>query len=213
MYNYTSGSRNPLIWNKFLDTTYEIGITAPPSKALWYFCLLTIKSFRLHRLAVFLLHTLPAVLLDTLALLLGKKRRLSFIPERKPNNKRIFGITNLVICRVYKLYQKIDKLTAAPAFFTTHTWNFTDKNVVNAFETMSPTDKEIFKFDLAKLSWESYMRDYYMGMRQYILKDEISTIPAAKKRYERYISLTSVASKLAYFDHKDDFGGFFNWHV
>jgi hypothetical protein len=75
VYNYTSGARNPLIWKTFLDTNYQIGLTAPPSKALWYFCLFTIKSFRLHRLAVLLLHTLPAILLDILSLFLGKKRR------------------------------------------------------------------------------------------------------------------------------------------
>lgn len=114
--------------------------------------------------------------------------------------------------RLFKLYQKIDKLTAAPAFFTTHTWNFSDKNVQDAFDTMSTVDKEIFKFDLTKLDWETYIPIYYMGMRQFILKDEVSTIPAALKRYDRYISLADT-TKFVYNDHIDDFGYYFNWSV
>jgi len=91
-----------------------------------------------------------------------------------------------------------------------HTWNFSDENVVNLFKKMSSADQEIFKFDLAALNWESYMADYYMGIRQFILKDEIATVPAARKRYNRYNFSLDKATAL--FD-LNGFGGYFNWRV
>jgi alcohol-forming fatty acyl-CoA reductase len=115
-----------------------------------------------------------------------------------------------VNCRLYKLYQKIDKLTAVNAHFTLNTWNFSDQNVVNLFKKMSAADQEIFKIDLAKLNWESYLTDFYMGIRKFILKDEIATVPAAKKRYNRYNFSLDKATALC--DEKD-FGGYFNWRV
>jgi len=81
VFNFTSGSRNPVLWQQFLDAMVKIGFNAPPSKALWYYCLFTIKSYRLHRLAVFLLHTIPALLMDLVSSLMGKKRRYNLIPK------------------------------------------------------------------------------------------------------------------------------------
>jgi alcohol-forming fatty acyl-CoA reductase len=120
------------------------------------------------------------------------------------------NFANLVNCRLYKLYQKIDKLTSVNAHFTVNTWSFSDKNVVKLINKMTAADQEIFKLDLAKLNWEAYMADYYMGIRQFILKDEIATVPEAKKRYKRYNFLLDKATAL---NDLNDFDGYFNWHI
>lgn len=95
------------------------------------------------------------------------------------------NIKTCINCSLYKLYQKIDSMTSAPSYFTMRTWNFQDQNIQGALNEMSAADKETFKFDLAALNWESCIRDNYMGVRQFILKDEICTVPAAVKRYSR----------------------------
>lgn len=113
---------------------------------------------------------------------------------------------------MYKLYKKIDKLTTAPAYFAVRQWDFHDDNVQDAYAQLSAEDKETFKFDISAVTWESYMMNYYMGMRQFILKDEISTIPQAKIRYARYISSTD-ATQFSPNKNEHTFSKYFNWRV
>jgi alcohol-forming fatty acyl-CoA reductase len=50
---------------------------------------------------------------------------------------------------------------------------------------MSEADKERFKFNIADLEWINFLEDYYLGLRNYILKDEMENVPVAMKRYDR----------------------------
>lgn len=50
---------------------------------------------------------------------------------------------------------------------------------------MSPKDKDIFIFDLRKLNWDEYFKSFYLGVRVYLLKDPLSTMSQARKRYAR----------------------------
>ncbi|XP_065349011.1 putative fatty acyl-CoA reductase CG5065 [Cloeon dipterum] len=161
VFNYTSGSRNPLKWGQFRKVLITAGFAAPPKKALWYFCMFVFKNVRLHRLSVYLLHFFPAILLDMAALLIGKQRRL------------------------FKLYQKVDAQTSAPAYFALRQWDFKDDNVRSTLNRMSTSDRKLFHFDIEDLDWKSYMNDFYYGMRLYILKDDPANIPDALKRYDR----------------------------
>ncbi|XP_059480668.1 fatty acyl-CoA reductase wat-like [Neocloeon triangulifer] len=161
VFNFTSGGRNPLTWGRFRELLISVGFDAPPLKALWYFCFFIIKSTRMHNFVVSILHFLPAILLDMVSTLLGKKRRF------------------------FRLYQKIDQQTSAPAYFALRQWEFKDDNVLSTIKRMTPEDRKIFRCDIADLDWATYMGDYYLGMRQYVLKDDPSTVPEALKRYKK----------------------------
>jgi len=50
---------------------------------------------------------------------------------------------------------------------------------------MSETDKKLFNFDVKTINWEDYMNNFYLGIRKFLLKEEESNIPQAKKRLQR----------------------------
>jgi fatty acyl-CoA reductase len=68
--------------------------------------------------------------------------------------------------------------------FSTQEWKFHDSNVRSLLSSLSPEDQELFYFDLTQLQWQKYLADYMAGMRYFLLKEDTSTIPAARKRYK-----------------------------
>jgi fatty acyl-CoA reductase len=71
------------------------------------------------------------------------------------------------------------------SYFALRQWDFTDNNIQGTLKKMSEHDKAEFQCDVESFTWLEYMRNYYLGLRKYILKDDESTIPAAVKRYRK----------------------------
>jgi len=69
-------------------------------------------------------------------------------------------------------------------YFGEQDWLFHDTNVQSLLEQLTPEDCNIFYFDIKQLNWVSYLERCVKGVRQYILKDDLSTLPKAKKRYK-----------------------------
>lgn len=63
-------------------------------------------------------------------------------------------------------------------------WNFKNDNTQALYKKLSPTDKELFDFDMGSLDWDAYYYTYIRGGRVYLLKDPLDTIPqgAAKRK-------------------------------
>lgn len=53
---------------------------------------------------------------------------------------------------------------------------------------MTDRDRNIFFCDLKKLNWDDYFREHYKGVRVYLLKDPMSTVPEARKRWNRFVA-------------------------
>ena len=69
-------------------------------------------------------------------------------------------------------------------YFSERDWLFHDTNVQSLLEQLTPEDRNIFYFDIKQLNWASYLERCVMGVRQFILKDDLSTLPEARKRYK-----------------------------
>lgn len=50
---------------------------------------------------------------------------------------------------------------------------------------MSAEDKEIFFFDIKELNWAEYAQVYAIGVRVFMMKDDIQTLPAARRKLKR----------------------------
>jgi fatty acyl-CoA reductase len=68
-------------------------------------------------------------------------------------------------------------------YFAQREWTYQDTNLRNLLAKLTPEDRDIFNFDIRQLNWNEYLESCVQGVRQYILKDELSTLPFAKKRY------------------------------
>ena len=85
-----------------------------------------------------------------------------------------------------RLYDKADRAISALDFFTTHQWNFVSRNADILMDKLSPEDRNIFNFDVRSIDWKQYLDNYVSGTRQFILKEDPSSLPVARTRLIRY---------------------------
>jgi fatty acyl-CoA reductase len=98
-----------------------------------------------------------------------------------------------------RLYMKADKAISSLEFFTTHQWRFISDNPIHLLEEMTTKDREMFYFDVRNINWQSYLENYILGIRQFTLKDDPTTLPAARTNLKRYrLHLICIASFFSY---------------
>lgn len=82
-------------------------------------------------------------------------------------------------------YRKLHKFTNVISYFSLQSWKFHDNNTKSLVKKLSKVDRELFKFDVAKLDWNEYFLSYVIGIRVFIFKDPLETLPEAEKHYKR----------------------------
>lgn len=50
---------------------------------------------------------------------------------------------------------------------------------------MGVEDKKVFNIDVRQLHWAEYMENYCMGTKKYVLNEELSGLPAARKHLNK----------------------------
>uniref|UniRef100_A0A336KKV2 Fatty acyl-CoA reductase n=1 Tax=Culicoides sonorensis TaxID=179676 RepID=A0A336KKV2_CULSO len=107
-----------------------------------------------------LFHFLPGLLIDTILKLSGRPPML------------------------LKLQRKITAAGAALQYFVTKTFDMRCENFVNLVDCILPEDRPNFTFDVSDkhLDRRKFMFDQVKAGRIYLLKDPLSTIPAAKRK-------------------------------
>lgn len=161
VYNCTSGSVNKTTWDGIMAVTYPMLLKYPSAELFRY----PKGSFRrnqyVNSMCMAFQHYLPALIVDLLA----------YIFFQKPGMMRV--------------YQKVHKATQCLEYFTTREWKFQCDNVLMLNDALTPDDKETFFFDIRNLNWSYFWENHVLGCRKYILKEDPSTIPAARKSLRR----------------------------
>lgn len=175
VFNYVSGPRQPITWREFLITNKKYGMSYPTMKCIWYYSFTMNQHRALHILYTILLHFLPALLVDAYLKISGRETRL------------------------VKLYKKIYKFTNTIKYFTKNQWSFVDKNIQSLWKDLSKADKYLFPFDMSGFDWEEHARTQLLGLRVYLVGDDVSTIPQAKIRWRRFYILHRTIQVVAAF--------------
>lgn len=84
------------------------------------------------------------------------------------------------------MYAKATLAFSTLEFFTTHQWRFLSNNPIRLLEEMSNQDKKTFYFDVREIEWKSYFDVFIQGARRFVLKDDPSTLPLARRNLSRY---------------------------
>lgn len=84
-----------------------------------------------------------------------------------------------------KLYKKVNKMLRVLSVFTTTQWRFDTHNVRSLWDKTSEEDKKLFNFDIKCLKWEAYLKNYVKGARLHVLKEDMSTLAAARRKWNR----------------------------
>lgn len=161
VYNYVSSVEKPLTWGEFTDLNIKYGFEYPFSSAIWYLSFHMHKTAMMHKIYVIFLHILPAMLIDSLALCVGQRPQL------------------------LKVYKKIHKFADVISFFATNEWMFTNNNIQRLWSRLTDRDRDMFDFNMKTMDWVEYSHHYISGMRKYLLKDDMSTVEAARRKWNR----------------------------
>lgn len=84
-----------------------------------------------------------------------------------------------------KLYGKIERATRSLIYFTSRGWEFSMDNYRGLIQDMSPQDRETFNFDVEKLDWNTYFVRFVLGIKQFLLKEDLANLPVAQSRIRR----------------------------
>ncbi|KAK3603205.1 hypothetical protein CHS0354_036132 [Potamilus streckersoni] len=84
-----------------------------------------------------------------------------------------------------RIQDKIQKAVRSLDYFTSHQWEFTNNNILMLQSQLSEEDKKEFFFDVKSIDWRMYMEWYCLGTKQYVLKEELSQLPNARKSLAR----------------------------
>jgi len=82
------------------------------------------------------------------------------------------------------------------SFFALHQFQFVNDNFIHLLDQMSAEDRRTFNFDVRQIDWQSYVEDYCLGIREYILKDSGKTIPAARTSLMKFYLVKKIAQGL-----------------
>ncbi|CAG9576938.1 unnamed protein product [Danaus chrysippus] len=174
IFNYVSSVENRITWGDFTDLNMARIDKHPFSNAVWYVSLTLNKSSFVNAVCVLFLHLLPAALVDGLAVCVGKKPQM------------------------LKVYRKIHKFSSVLSYFCTKEIKFCNKRTRELWESTSQTDKQIFPFSMAEVSWSSYFDDYLAGIRRYLFKESDDTLPRARRKWTRMAMVSVIKSIFAH---------------
>ncbi|KAK0079381.1 hypothetical protein PV325_001342 [Microctonus aethiopoides] len=160
IYNYVSQD-NPITYDELKDMSAKHGINYPTIKAIWYYSFRNNKHKLIHLLYVYFLHLLPALLIDAATLCIGKRPKL------------------------LKIYKKIHRFMDVLNYFSTKQWTFGNNRMNSLIKRLHPKDKEIFFCNIKDLVWDTYFQTYLQGIRVYLIKDPLETLPEARVKWQK----------------------------
>lgn len=161
VYNCTSGAFNRLPWTTVQDLCLRQFIDNPLNNVLWYPRKIFNGSKLYNEFCSTFVPFIPAYVFDA----------VSWLSGRKPN--------------LVHLLRKVRKSLTHVEYFSTHEWHFANDNLWKIWEVMSTEDRQMFNFDLRQLHWPTFFESYCLGIKQYVLKEDISTLPAARKHLQK----------------------------
>ncbi|KAG8038013.1 hypothetical protein G9C98_006338 [Cotesia typhae] len=160
IYNYVSQD-NTISYNQLKDMSAKYGVNYPTMRAIWYYGFTNNKYKIVHLFYIYFLHLLPALLIDAATLCMGKRPRL------------------------LKVYKKIHRFMNVLNYFSTQQWSFTNQRLNSLVNRLDPRDKDLFFCDIKELDWNEYFKTYLVGIRVYLIKDPLDTLPQARIKWQR----------------------------
>ncbi|XP_050426046.1 putative fatty acyl-CoA reductase CG5065 [Adelges cooleyi] len=169
VYNCTSGALNPLRWEELGGLTQYHSLAAPSKYLQWYPGFSFRTNRMVHRLCEILFHFVPAFVLDIVLRLTGSKPMM------------------------LNVYRRFKMAARTGEFFALHQWHFISDNIKQLNKDVTSADRRAFPVDVTRVVWDSYVKDYVFGIRNFVLKDPPSTIPAGLRKLQKFYWLHRLA--------------------
>ncbi|XP_023145395.2 fatty acyl-CoA reductase 1 isoform X1 [Amphiprion ocellaris] len=161
VYNCTTGGINPFHWGEVEYHVISTFKRNPLEQAFRRPNVNLTSNHLINQYWIAVSHKAPAFLYDLYLRLIGRQPRMM------------------------KTISRLHKAMMVLEYFTSHSWVWNTDNVAMLLAQMSPEDKKVFNFDVRQLHWAEYMENYCMGTKKYVLNEELSGLPAARKHLNK----------------------------
>ncbi|GIY97827.1 putative fatty acyl-CoA reductase CG5065 [Caerostris extrusa] len=169
VFNCTSGDLNRVTWSDIHRTATPLIVRYPSKQVIRYPGGSFKSSPLLNKLSIKLFHALPAYLVDALSRVVGC--RTEFVG----------------------LVHRMERAAGFLEYFTTREWKFKCNNLIELREMQNSTDRKVFDFDIRAVEWSPYLESYVKGVRKFLLKEDDSSLPAARRRIARLYYMELLA--------------------
>lgn len=169
MYNCTSGQLNPVKWKDYGKITKKYAIKNPTKYILLYpgFSFRTNRT--MHKIYEFFLHFLPAYIFDIVLRIQGSKPIMM------------------------KIARRFQRAANTGEFFAMHEWIFENDNQrILSQNVKQMADGNEFNCDISHMDWDSYVENYMLGIRKYVLKDGLESLMKARKKLKTLYILKRI---------------------
>ncbi|XP_075838347.1 fatty acyl-CoA reductase 2 [Microtus pennsylvanicus] len=161
IYHSTSGNLNPCNWYKMglqvLATIEKIPFESAFRRPNADFTTNNFTTYYWNTVS----HRVPAIIYDFYLRLTGRKPRMM------------------------KLMNRLLKTISMLEYFINHNWEWSTNNTEMLLSELSPEDQRVFNFDVRQLNWLEYIENYVLGVKKYLLKEDLAGIPKAKQHLKR----------------------------
>lgn len=161
IYHCTSGALNPFKWEDFgrrvMDTLQKAPLEQAFRRPNAHF---TTNNFCIGYWNA-VSHWGPVIIYDLFLRLTGRKPRFM------------------------KLMDRALKSVSLLEYFINQSWEWSINNTEMLMAELSPEDQRVFNFDVRHMNWLEYMENYVLGVKKYLLKEDMSGIPKAKEHLKK----------------------------
>ncbi|XP_043259671.1 putative fatty acyl-CoA reductase CG5065 [Colletes gigas] len=175
VYNITQSGEVPITWGEILEKGKKVAYKYPFEGQVWYPCGDIHSSKFVHNLYVFFFHILPAYFIDFLMLIFQQKRFMVRIQKRISVGLEVLQ------------------------YFTTREWVFHNKNLLSMSKSMSRKDQAIFCIAFTDIEHMEYLTNCVLGARQYCMKEDLSTLPKARRHQAIMYAVHIISVYLFYY--------------
>lgn len=174
IFNCTTGQINNFTWGQVERMSQEYFTKNPLENIARIPNPRFTKNIFWHDLNVMFDHMVPAYLMDFYMWISGRRRMF------------------------VRIQDKLRKAVASLDYFTSHSWTFSSDNLFMLYNKMTPEDRKLFPINPKQIHWPTYMEGYCLGTKQFVLKEELSTLPHARKALARLQRIHFVFNVIAF---------------
>jgi len=80
-----------------------------------------------------------------------------------------------------KIQKRISDGLNVLQYFTTREWVFYNDKLIDLFQELSTEDQFLFNILIYDIDIDEYLKNVILGTRQYCMKEDLSTLPKARR--------------------------------
>lgn len=174
VYNCTSGQINKITWGQIERMSCEYFMKNPLENVARIPNPRFTKNVFWHDINVLFDQMLPAYMMDFYMWVSGRRRMF------------------------VRMQDKLRKAVSSLEFFTSKGWTFSNDGMYMLEGALSAEDRKTFTFNPKTIHWPTYFEAYCLGTKQFVLKEELSQLPQARKALARLRRIHLVFNVLVF---------------